>query len=268
LKTIAKLCWSLCCLLCWLSTTAQDISYPNPQNPPKLVNDFDHILSSSEVQSLENKLVAFDKESSTQINIILLDSVGNIDIADYATEIGNRWGIGRKGKDNGVVLLAAIKEHKVNISTGYGVEGSLPDVMCMQIIANEIGPNFRNSAYYTGLDRATDAIIAATKGKYKMEGAYGNSGGGLPRWLIILLLIIGIPGSILFISWLFRWLWEKITGKKIKRRAGNYDYYTPTTTTVAEPKPTDNNSSSGSSNENFGGYGGGSFGGGGASGSW
>jgi uncharacterized protein len=253
-------------LLSQFSSFAQDSTYPKPQNPPKLVNDFAEVMSYSEVLWLENKLVKFDKETSTQITLITVNSTNSIDIADYAIETGNQWGIGRAKKNNGVLILAAMKDHKVTIMTGYGLEGALPDVLCKQIIDNEITPAFKESEFYNGFDRATDAVISATKGKYKAEGHYGRSGGGMPRWLIILLLIVGINGVLIGLPLLIRYLVEKIRGKKFKR--STYEYTGSTTTIEEEPKPSDNNSSGGSGDENFGGYGGGRFGGGGATGSW
>lgn len=270
LKNIfATFVWASFFLLCLQQATAQEIRYPQPQYPPRLVNDFAKVLSYTETQWLEDKLLAFDKESSTQVNIIILDSTGTSDIALYATEIGNRWGIGRKGKDNGVVLLVAVKDRKVNISPGYGLEGVLPDVTCQQIINKELLPSFKDGYYYDGLDKGTDAIIAATKGTYKSEGSYGSSSKGMPRWLIILLLIVGINGALLGIPWLFRRLWEKITGKKIRRRKSSYDYsYQAPAAQEEEDRSSKDSSGGGSGNDGFGGYGGGRFGGGGASGSW
>ena len=253
-------------LLLQFSSIAQDSTYPKPQNPPKLVNDFAEVMSYSETQWLENKLVQFDKETSTQINIITVNSTNGIDIADYAIEVGNQWGIGRAKKNNGVIILAAMNDHKVTIMTGYGLEGALPDVICKQIIDNEITPAFKESYFYNGFDRATDAIISATKGEYKAEGRYGKGGWKMPRWLLILSLIIGINGGLIGIYLLFRYLIEKITGKKFKRSTSHYTY--SNATKKEEPKASDNSNSGGSSNESFGGYGGGRFGGGGATGSW
>ena len=252
-------------LLLQFSSVAKDSTYPKPQTPPKLVNDFAEVMSYSETLWLEDKLVKFDKETSTQINIITVNSTNGIDIADYAIEIGNQWGIGRAKKNNGVVIVAAMKDHKVTIMTGYGLEGALPDVLCKQIIDNEITPSFKGGYFYDGFDRATDAVISATKGEYKADGSYGKSGWTMPRWLLILCLIVGINGGLIGIYALFRYLIEKITGKKFKRSTSHYTY--SNTTKAEEPKSSDS-SSSGSNHESFGGYGGGRFGGGGATGSW
>jgi uncharacterized protein len=263
----ALLVYILFLLPVWVA--AQTLSVPEPQSPPKLVNDFAQALSYSETQWLEDKLVAFDKESSTQICIVTVDSLHGADIADYAIAIGNKWEVGRKGKNNGVLLVVAISDRKANISTGYGLEGALPDVTCQEIIANEMAPDFKQGLYYSGFDKATTAIIDATRGKYTSSGSYGSSSTGMPRWLIILLLIVGINGAFIGIPLLIRWLYEKISGKKIKSRRRDYDYsYTPAANDDEPKTNSESSSSSGSSNDSFEGYGGGKFGGGGASGSW
>src|SRR5690554_3472504 len=75
--------------------------FPEPPNPPRLVNDFTNTLSESQRSALENKLVAYNDSTSTQISIVLIRSVGQYDISDYTFQLGEKWGIGRKDKDNG-----------------------------------------------------------------------------------------------------------------------------------------------------------------------
>lgn len=259
-------------LLCFLSAqlTAQKISIPRPQDPPKLVNDFDSIMSATEREWLEDKLVAYDKESSTQICIITIDSLHGSDIAELATDIGNTWGVGRAGKHNGVIILAAIADRRITIAPGYGLEKTLTDVNCREIIDLEITPSFKDGWYYKGFEKGADAIIAVTKGTYKHPGKYGASRWSMPRWLIITLLILGINGGIIGIVVLFNWLMEKLTGKKYRGRTASYwtasSYENTTTGNSSSFSSSDY--SSGSSKDSFEGYGGGKFGGGGASGSW
>ena len=100
---------------------AQD--FPAVPNPPRLVTDFTSTLSATEVGQLEQKLVAYSDSTSTQVSIVLLHSVGPYDIADYAFQLGEKWGIGGKGKDNGILILAAMEDRKIFIATGRGMEG-------------------------------------------------------------------------------------------------------------------------------------------------
>src|SRR5690554_7370909 len=97
--------------------------FPELPNPPRLVNDFTNTLSEAQQAALERKLVAYDDSTSTQISIVLIRSVGPYDISDYAFQLGDKWGIGRQGKDNGLLILAAMEDRKVFIATGYGLEG-------------------------------------------------------------------------------------------------------------------------------------------------
>src|SRR5208283_4938957 len=80
------------------------------------------------------------------------------------------WGVGQKGKDNGVVLFVFVQDHKMYIQVGYGLEGALPDALAKRIIDNEITPHFRNGDFDGGLRAGVTAILAATKGEYKGTG--------------------------------------------------------------------------------------------------
>src|SRR5471030_604190 len=101
------------------------------QFPPKsgtLVTDYTNTLPADEKQQLENKLVAFNDSTTTQIAIVIIKSVGQYDINEYGTGLGRAWGIGQKGKNNGILILVALDDHKVTIQTGYGAEGAVPDI--------------------------------------------------------------------------------------------------------------------------------------------
>ncbi|MGN6477014.1 MAG: TPM domain-containing protein, partial [Flavipsychrobacter sp.] len=120
-----------------------DKDFPPKPEPIRYVNDFAGMLSSSEDAQLEAKLQQFDQQTSTQITVVTVKSIGSYDIAQYSTELGQRWGVGRKGKDNGVVVLASLDDHQIDISTGYGLEGALTDIQCAHIIRNEMVPSFK-----------------------------------------------------------------------------------------------------------------------------
>ena len=106
-----------------------------PTGKQKLVNDFANVLTPDQQQALENKLVQFDDSSSTQIAVVIVPNLDGYDVADYAVQLGRAWGVGGKEFNNGVVLLISKEDKKINISTGYGVEGALPDITCKYIIA-------------------------------------------------------------------------------------------------------------------------------------
>lgn len=166
---------------------------PFPEKSNTLVTDYTGTLSADQKQSLENKLVAFNDSTSTQIAVVLVKSVGEYDIAEYATNLGRKWGIGQKGKNNGILVLAAIGDRKVTIQTGYGAEGGVPDITSHEIIENDITPNFKQGNYYGGLDAATNSLIKYMKGEYKApakakQQAVGGSGGSI--FIIIIIVVV------------------------------------------------------------------------------
>jgi uncharacterized protein len=178
------------------SVTAFSQNVPPRPNPPRLVNDLAHVLTADQAQALENKLVAYDDSTSTQIVIVTVPTVGDRGIEDFALQILRTWGVGNKEKNNGIVIVASIDDHKIRIETGYGMEGAIPDITANQIIQSEIVPAFREGNYYRGFDQATDAIFRAAAGEYKAPEDYNrrnkviSKGTGFPFLIIIIILII------------------------------------------------------------------------------
>lgn len=248
-------------------------SLPKAQDfPPRsntLVTDFTGTLTDSERQNMEHKLVAFDDSSSTQIAVVIMTSVGDYDIADYGVRLAQEWGIGSKEKNNGILLLVAKNDRKVTIQTGYGVEGAVPDAIAFQIIRQIITPAFRAGDYYSGLDKATDALISYTKGEFKAspkKGRNGSGTGGLILTVIIIAVVIGLisrggggkggGGQIIGGRGSSDLFWLTLLGSGLgrggNRGGGGFG----------------GGSFGGGGGGGFGGFGGGSFGGGGSSGSW
>jgi len=246
-----------------VSGMAQD--FPPAPNPPRLVNDFTGTLSASEVEQLEKKLYAYSDSTSTQVTIVLLGSVGPYDISDYAFQLGEKWGIGGKGKDNGILILAAMEDRKIFIATGRGMEGAIPDALAKRIVTDMILPNFKMEAYYAGLDQATDMIFKLASGEYKADEVLsdGNSGGAILVILLLVFLFVILP---LIKN-------RKDNNNHMGGRGGGVDFWT--TIMLANMLGGGGRSSGGGSfgdfssgGGSFGGFGGGSFGGGGAGGSW
>ena len=229
------------------------------QKPSQLVNDFTNTLTPDQRQALENKLVAFNDSTSTQIAVVIIPSLNGNDISDFNVKLGRAWGVGGKEFNNGVVLLIAKGDRKLNIATGYGVEGALPDITSKHIIDDVIRPDFKGDDYYRGIEEGTDAIIQAIKGEYTAPKSYGNKGsGGGGKFIFIIIAIIlflvfsgGKGGGGSFMS--RRGAMPFILGSLLGgggRGGGGWS------------------GGGGGSSGGFGGFGGGSFGGGGASGSW
>ena len=190
----------VCFRLMVAAQTAQsDKDFPPQPSPPMLVNDLAHVLTADQVQQLEAKVEGYAKTTTTQITIVTLQDIGDYDIADYSVKLFNHWGIGTKSHNNGVLMLAAMATHKLNITTGGGVQGDLTDAMCGRIIRNEVAPQFKLNNYFEGLSNGADSIIAATKGEYAAADnqalqpqGIGNqiSPGGIIFIIVIIYLII------------------------------------------------------------------------------
>ena len=236
---------------------------PERPNPPKLVNDYTNTLTADQVQGLEDKLVALDNATSTQIAVVILPTVNGATIADYNVELLRKWGVGGKN-NNGVILLIAKDEKKLDITVGYGLEGSLTDATSKSIIDDIIVPNFKGNDYYRGIDQGTDAIVQAVKGQYKepRKTSSGKSGGSGIFFIIIIIIVIlllsrggGRGGGGTFMSRRGQtgiaeaMLWSTLFGGGGSGGGGGW-------------------SGGGGGGGGFGGFGGGSGGGGGASGSW
>ncbi|MBI9054547.1 MAG: TPM domain-containing protein [Bacteroidales bacterium] len=250
-----------------INTIAQN--FPEKANPPRIVNDYTNFLSTAENHALENKLVQFSYESSTQIAIAIVESLDGYDKASYAFALGEKWGIGQKGKDNGILILVKPKyqnsKGEVFIATGYGLEGAIPDAITKRIVENEILPYFKQGRFYDGLDQATNRIMELTRGEYTADQYYqatkSSSGSAIPGAIIFILIII-----------------FSVVGRA--KRARHYSVGHNVPFWIAMGMMSSNRSHGGSFGNfssgggsfggggGFGGFGGGSFGGGGAGGSW
>jgi uncharacterized protein len=159
------------------------------------VHDEAHILSQPAVDKLEKQLVAYDDSTSNEIAILIISSLEGESLEDYSLRVAEKWQLGKKDKDNGVLLLIVIDDHKMRIETGYGLEGVLTDAMCSRIIRNELAPNFRQNQYDEGVIAGIDAIIRTIGGEYKAadEGT-GLLGLGWTERFLIGIFIFGILG--------------------------------------------------------------------------
>lgn len=223
---------------------------PERPNPPKLVNDFASILSPSEEAQLEHKLVSYDDSTSTQIVILIVKSLEGYDAASFSFETAEQWGIGRKSKNNGILILMSVEERDVFIATGYGIESIIPDALAKNIVDNYLVPNFKNGNFYIGFDEATDVIIKLVSGEFTADDVRKKKRD------------TPIP-FILFFMVLLLVLYSKLTRKHYSSmsRGGRISG-------SAGPIFWGGRGGFGSGGGGFGGFGGGSFGGGGAGGKW
>ncbi len=135
----------------------------DPQPIPALtahVTDLTATLDAAQKQTLESDLVALEKSKGSQVGVLIVPSTQPEDIAAYGIRVADAWKLGRKGTDDGVILIVAKNDHRVRIEVGQGLEGPIPDAAAARVIREYIAPRFRANDYYGGIH---DALGALTK---------------------------------------------------------------------------------------------------------
>jgi uncharacterized protein len=224
------------------------------------VTDFTNTLSYSDWKDLESRLKRFEDSTSTQIAILMINSLEGASIEEYSMRVFEKNKLGQKGKDNGVLILVAKTDRKVRIDVGYGLEGVLTDALNSQIVTRQILPEFKAGNFYGGLVAGVEAIMAASAGEYEADGV----GGIAPATTVVLLIVLfGVIRMIIIPllsskrrtlitsgTWTYHSGWGWGSGSSMGRRYGGGSF-----------------GGGGFSGGGFSG-GGGMAGGGGASGSW
>ena len=144
-----------------LPAAALDVPYLSGR-----VNDDAHLLDMQTAQALEATLKKYDEKTGRQIVVLTLPSLEGEALEDYSAKVARAWKLGRKGKDDGILLLIARDDHKMRIEVGYGLEGDLPDAKCGRIVRDEIVPRFRSQDYAAGITKGVAGIIASLDGTY------------------------------------------------------------------------------------------------------
>lgn len=248
---------------------------PVPPNPPRLVVDFTATLSQSQIDRLENKLVGYNDSTSTQILVVLVDDLAGMEVSQMAYEIGEKWGVGQKGLNNGIVVLIKPKTEKSRgrafIASGYGVESVVTDALAKRIVENDMIPSFRENDYFGGIDKATDTLFAILTGTYEASDevqAGDYLAGIIPLIIVIVILVIALnsgnsnkhmrsnklSGPSL---WTLLWL----ASQAGRSHGGSWGSFSGGSGGFG-------GGGGFKGGGGFGGFGGGSFGGGGAGGSW
>ena len=262
-------------LLFLVLTFSTDASYsqngvqkPLSENPTqfrKYVVDETGTLSPAEINTLNSKLSSEDKATTNQIIVYMISSVDGDALEDLSMRLAEKNKIGKKDRNNGVLLLIVKNDKKLRIEVGYGLEGVLTDARSSSIIRNDITPSFKSGNYYEGINKGVDAIIATIKGEYTADKNSKDPGSttccfGVPIFIIIIFGFIFFIILSSFIKSIFG------AGRNIyagKKGWGNSGWW-------GGGGFSGGSGSSGGFGGGGGGFsgGGGSFGGGGASGSW
>lgn len=176
------------------------------------VVDEARLLDAATAARLESALAAYEKKSGRQFVVLTLPSLEGEPLEDYSLKVARTWALGRKGKDDGLLLLVSRDDRKLRFEVGYGLEGVLPDALCGRIIRDEIVPRFKGGDFAGGVAAGVDAALKALDGEYSpppdddpdlpaaAEGLGGSMGEGLLERVMISFFVFGILGLFEFVG--------------------------------------------------------------------
>lgn len=156
------------------------------------VNDFAGMIPGKEEESLESLLVNYEKQTTNEIAVVTVESIGSESVEDYTMRLAEKWKVGKADKDNGVIILVAEEEKKIRIEVGYGLEPVLTDTKAKLIIDREMTPRFKQGNYADGVTAGASAVIAVLNGSYNPSAGGQTGGGGLSALTILVLIILGV----------------------------------------------------------------------------
>ncbi|MBM9499035.1 TPM domain-containing protein [Leptospira sp. 201903071] len=171
------------------------------------ITDTTSTLTDSQKSVLTGRLVQFEKRKGSQIAVLVVGSTKDWTIEEYAVKAFEKWKLGRKGTDDGALIVVAIQDHKTRIEVGYGLEGAVPDAIAKRIISDFMIPQFKNGNYYQGISDSVDQLISVVNGEELPEGSgrvAGSESGTrgeedlpeLPNKLITAFIILVVLGKI------------------------------------------------------------------------
>lgn len=234
--------------LLFISNILLAVDFPKP-TPYKYINDYVGVVEPEYVQKIISVGKELEDKTTAQVTAVIIDSLQGITIEEYAVELFRRWGIGQKGKDNGVLLLVAINDRQMRIEVGYGLEGAIPDGKAGRIRDEYIIPYFKEGDYSKGIYYGYLALAKEVAKEYNVELTFDvdaelpKSSSAYVETIVIVLIVVFI---MLVLS--RRGVWY--IGPRGPMGPGGFG------------------GSGRSSGGGFGGFGGGRSGGGGASGKW
>jgi uncharacterized protein len=176
-------------LLTLIAANALAVEIPAYSSP---VTDLAGVLDANGKQQLVNKILNYRQQSTNEIGVLIIRSLEGAALEDYARDVYAKWGIGKKGKDKGVLFLVAIEERKARIEVGYGLEGELTDIEGGRLVQRNspMSDHFRQDDYYGGIDATIDGIITAVAGEY--QAPKGRSRGGSPLPALAIIIFAGV----------------------------------------------------------------------------
>ena len=186
-------------LFCAYLANASAVEYddvklvPNPKtaNANAFVSNPDGILSNATVEMLNSQLHLLEQETSAELAVVAVNSIGSQEIEDFANTLFNYWGIGKSDKDNGVLVLFVLDQRAIRFEIGYGLESVLPDAICKRIQMQVMIPEFKNGNYDAGI---LEGVKAAESYIREEDYEFSNTGKPLPN------LVIVMYGILLFVA--------------------------------------------------------------------
>jgi len=181
--------------ICLLSAAIAEVKFPSPSG---FVNDYAKVLSAQQKRELDSVVAGLKKKTGAELAIAIVKSVAPLDSKLYAVKLFEKWGIGEKGKDNGVLLLLAMEEKRVEVEVGYGLEGLLTDAMAGRILDTYAVPNFKKGEFGVGIVETARAISKVIGGEEIPLAATpaGKGKEASPFFLVVIIAVI-ILGVIL-----------------------------------------------------------------------
>ena len=271
--------------LLYLVTPSRATNYPKSVG---YVNDFANLFSSDFRTRLESQLQQLNSDTTNQLVVVTVDNLEGIPLEEYTNTLFTQWGIGQKGKDNGLLLLIAKQERQIRIEVGYGLESVITDGRAGEIIRQSITPAFKRSDFQGGTQAGVDSLIAYVTGNTPTEGTSQNSNTS-PDFGFLIPLIVFVVYLFSFFARTREVVLGAIVGALLGFIAGglfwaiicgiiglildlilsrNYKKYQSSGLPTGFWSSRGGFFSSGGGKGWGGGFGGGSSGGGGASGSW
>jgi uncharacterized protein len=184
-------------LFFFFAPASAQVPVPELRSP---VTDLTSTLTPAQAQALDQKLRAFEQRKGSQLAVLLVPTTQPESIEQFSIRVVEAWKLGRRGVDDGVLLLVAKDDRAVRIEVAYGLEGALPDVIADRIIEQVVVPRFRNGQYYEGINEAVDRIIGVLDGEALPEPTQrtrSRSSEGIGNVLPLLLMVVFVGSGIL-----------------------------------------------------------------------
>lgn len=212
-RMVLRVVWMMALLLLPASLLAQELAaIPSLRSP---VVDVTGTLDAGQIQQLEQQALALQQRKGAQLQILIVPTTQPEAIEQYTQRVFDQWKIGRKGVDDGVLLLVAKDDRRVRIQPGYGLEGAIPDITANRIIQEYLAPRFREGDYAGGIAAATATLAGLIEGEAlpapvsgHAEGGNGAGGGG---W--IMALFIGLVVAMVRQAGSRGQTWQRLAGR-------------------------------------------------------